>query len=146
MTVPIHERVTVLTKRLMEDKINEKTANDTAVLLLECFENHKGFLKAERVYATKVCLPTQFKAWRKTLITMGYVIHPEHVAEPWKHYPGAKMKDLVPYFEELPVAMSVEEQFKDIYKCIKSLEKRLSLLEPKNPYAKNRTNNWGRTG
>lgn len=117
-----------LKKRLVEAKINPYISDETAKVLIECFTQYKGFLKAQRVYDARLCVENQFKTWRKGLISMGFITYPEHPLEPWKHYPGDKIKDLFPMFEPLK-ELTMEEKVNDLYKILSELTRRVYTIE-----------------
>jgi hypothetical protein len=124
----IIERIKYL---LLRDNLPNNFIEPLAEVLCDCFSNYNGFLKAQRVYDAQLCPSFRFKDWREVLIRAGYVIYPEHHNEPWKHFPGAKIKHLFPKFVYTkPKAEPYETKTKN-EKYISELEKELSALKSK---------------
>jgi len=83
---------------LLMDKYPEEFIEKLSKLLVDCFDNQHGFLKAQTVYDLGLCPELKFKLWRQVLIKMDYIEYPAYTTELWRHFPGKKIAKFFPDF------------------------------------------------
>lgn len=104
-----------------------KNVGATATLLLECFVNNHGDLKASLVESRGLCETGKFKVWRDELITKGWLNYT--IGNYSRHSPGTKLLKYVNKEKILSHEMATVSDVVHVDKKVERLEERLSLLE-----------------
>lgn len=106
----------ILVDALKRDSIEKP--GTTATLLLECFVNLDGEVKAKYVESKGLCLNGGFKNWRESLISKGWLNY--LIGSYSKHSPGAKLLKYVNKekitTQELVTTKNLEEHGKKFVK------------------------------
>jgi hypothetical protein len=99
----------------------------TATLLLECFLNNHGDLKASLVEARGLCEAGKFKIWRDELITKGWLHY--SIGDYSRHSAGQKLVKYINKEKMLSSEIATTDEVFKVDSKVNKLEERVSLLE-----------------
>ena len=106
-----------------------KNQGAIATILLQTFVERNGKMKAEDVYAKKLCAPGKFKEWRKTLINKDWIIFELEDQKFSRYRPGRK---LIPYLNREKLEnqeIATKDDINRVADTTDKIEHRLSALE-----------------